>query len=334
MEKRPNICLTPGCPNGIGPEVLAKSLLALGEGHNARFLFAGCPDLLAQAAKRAECHFAEGSFKKEGRVSPKITCLFENHELPPVPPLGDYNEDALIIQARAIQKAITLGQNKTIQGLVTGPIRKAALKHCDTEFAGHTEYLHAHLSADANPPLMAFSGGPFVLGLATIHIPLNKVASQLSQEGLKHHVRRLHALIQTLKQKKEVHLTVLGLNPHAGESGLLGREEEEIIQPAIRSIREDGLSLQGPLSADGFFARFGKPGFEPQVDGVLAMYHDQGLAPYKILAGGRGVNITSGLTIARTSPDHGTADDIAGKNRADASAMRAAIETCLTLVNA
>ena len=180
---------------------------------------------------------------------------------------------------------------------------------------------------------MAFAGGPFVLGLATIHIPLGQVPSHLSREGLKQQVRRLRGLIGQLKNKQDIRLTVLGLNPHAGEDGLLGSEEETIIQPAIQALIEEGLAVNGPVSADGFFARFGKSGFEPQVDGVLAMYHDQGLAPYKILAGGHGVNITSGLSIARTSPDHGTADDIAGKQLADASAMQAAIETCLALVN-
>ena len=333
MENRANICLTPGCPNGIGPEVLAKSLLAIGQNLQAQFFFAGPPSLLTIAAQRAGCEFADGHFLQGHHRSAKVIALFEDHELPPIPPLGEYNEDALIIQARAIQKAVALGQDRAIQGLVTGPIRKAAMQYCDPQFMGHTEYLHAHLAADENPPLMAFAGGPFVLGLATIHIPLQQVASQLSKEGLKQQMRRLHGLIGRLKNKRDIHLTVLGLNPHAGESGLLGSEEEKVIRPAVQTLLEEGISIEGPISADGFFARYGKSGFEPQVDGVLAMYHDQGLAPYKILAGGKGVNITSGLSIARTSPDHGTADDIAGRQLADASAMQAAIETCLALVN-
>lgn len=332
MKKTPTLCITPGCPNGIGPEVLAKALLNLPPKDNANFLFAGAPNLLKTAAQRTACVFENHRFTKDGKTSPPISCLFEDHELPPLPQLGDLTEDALKIQATAIQKAVGLAKTKEIDGLVTGPVRKEALKYLGEKYLGHTEYLHAHLASDANPPLMAFGGGPFLLGLATIHIPIKQVSSHLSVVGLRASIHRLASLSQKIYQKENISLVALGLNPHAGEHGLLGDEEEKIIKPALHSLREEGVRIEGPLSADGFFARFGKKGFEPQVDGVLAMYHDQGLAPYKILARGEGVNITSGLSIVRTSPDHGTADDIAGQNKADAKAMKAAIETCLKLV--
>ena len=334
MSDLPTICLTPGCPNGIGPEVLVESMLRQSSDPAANWQFSGSRQWLRGAAARVGASLSpEGVLSRGPDRSPALTCLFADDELPAIPELGTNGPDALLLQARAIEKAVALAKAQKIQGLVTGPIRKDALKYLPGNFVGHTEYLHAHLAKDESPPLMAFAGGPFLLGLATIHVPLKDVSEQLTRPKIRGALLRLHDLVQKLQRVDAPRLAVLGLNPHAGEAGLLGQEEQTVLKPLLEDLKLEGFTLEGPLSADGFFARFGKTGFEPEVDAVLAMYHDQGLAPYKILAGGRGVNITHGLSIARTSPDHGTAADIAGTQRADWGAMHAAVNTCLKLVD-
>ena len=165
------------------------------------------------------------------------------------------------------------------------------------------------------------------MALATVHIPVEKVAESLSKEGL---VAQLHALRKTLKQDfgvVEPRIAVLSLNPHAGDGGLLGKQEEEIIRPAILEAYEAGTLAFGPLSADGLFASGGYKKY----DAILAMYHDQGLTPFKTLSP-EGVNFTAGLSVVRTSPDHGVAYDIAGKDKADAQSMRNAIYDAIDIV--
>jgi 4-hydroxythreonine-4-phosphate dehydrogenase len=332
MKEMPTLILTPGCPAGIGPEVLAQAMVHIGPQQRVRFVYAGTPAGLKNAAQRSGLEYRQGTFVNAQQASCPIVCLFEDHELPPFPNPGDISEDALRIQAAALQKAVTLAKEGKVHGMVTGPIRKSDMKYLDKGFLGHTEYLHAHLAADEHPPLMAFSGGPFLLGLATIHIPLNQVSASLKPKLLQNSLRRLKDLCTQLNSISTPKLVVLGLNPHAGEDGLLGTEEQMMITPALQPLRDEGMLIQGPVSADGFFARCGKKDHQPDVHGVLAMFHDQGLAPYKILSAGAGVNITCGLKIVRTSPDHGTADDIAGKKSASPDAMTAAIKTCLRLM--
>jgi len=332
MKEERTLILTPGCPAGIGPEVLAQAMLQVGPQENTKFVYAGTAAGLEEAARRSGLRYQKHTFCLGAQTSAPIACLFEDHELPAFPSPGDISEDALRIQAAALDKAVTLAKAGLVHGLVTGPIRKSAMKFLEGAHLGHTEYLHAHLAADAHPPLMAFSGGPFLLGLATIHIPLNQVATSIEPKRLQNALRRLNTLCVQMSSTPKPKLVVLGLNPHAGEEGLLGTEEQTIITPALEPLRNDGMRIQGPVSADGFFARCGKKDHQPDVQGVLAMFHDQGLAPYKILSAGAGVNITCGLKIVRTSPDHGTADDIAGKKSASPGAMLAAIQTCLRLM--
>ena len=332
MTRSKTLLLTPGCPAGIGPEVLAQAMLRVGHTNKIEFLFAGTEEGLTQAANRIGATFYQGVFSKGTQKSAPIRSLFRAEELPAFPKPGDITPEALKIQSAALQKAVELGKTQQIDGIVTAPIRKAAMQNLGTEFLGHTEYLHAHLAADQAPPLMAFSGGPFLLGLASIHVPLAQVPQSLSESIIENALHRLQSLCQKFYQIPNPKLIVLGLNPHAGEDGLLGREEKELIEPTLSKLQNQGLQITGPVSADGFFARFGKKGYEPQAHGVLAMFHDQGLAPYKILSQGAGVNITCGLSLVRTSPDHGTADDIAGKNKANADAMYEAITTSLRLL--
>jgi 4-hydroxythreonine-4-phosphate dehydrogenase len=166
------------------------------------------------------------------------------------------------------------------------------------------------------------------VGLVTIHLPLKRVAHAISPQLIRERVMTVYKALRTDWRIKNPGIAVLGLNPHAGEQQELGEEEETRIAPALRSLRRAGISLDGPFPADGFFARY-RPG---TYDAVIAMYHDQGLIPLKMLARGRGVNVSVGLRIVRTSPDHGTGFDIAGRNLADPSSMRAAMDLAESIV--
>lgn len=224
----------------------------------------------------------------------------------------------------ALERAVADLKAGDIDVLVTAPINKENIQAAEFNFPGHTEYLQASLGAEGNDHalmIMASDSGLRV-ALATIHLPLSEVAANLSTDGL---VKSLEEFNRSLMRDFGVHsprIAVLALNPHAGDGGLLGKEETDIIEPAIAEARNT-LRIQafGPYSADGFFGACHHTRF----DGVLAMYHDQGLIPFKALCGNSGVNFTAGLPYVRTSPDHGTAFDIAGRNQADPQSMRQAI---------
>jgi 4-hydroxythreonine-4-phosphate dehydrogenase len=221
---------------------------------------------------------------------------------------------------KAIECAVDYAKSGKVAGLCTAPINKANLKSgANFNFPGHTEYL-AHI-ANADDVLMLLVAENLRIGVATGHIAIKDVASSLTSLVIK---KKLELMSESLALDfgcASPKIAVLGLNPHAGDNGLMGEEEKTIISPAIRDAKASGVNAFGPYAADGFFGS----GAYKDFDGVLAMYHDQGLAPFKALSFGRGVNFTAGLPIVRTSPDHGTGFDIAGKGIAMADSMRAAI---------
>lgn len=227
----------------------------------------------------------------------------------------------------ALDTALELISNGHAQALVTAPISKESIHMAGFEYPGHTEYL-AHKTKTPNITMMLVSGGLRV-GLLTTHIPLSKVAENITEVNILHRVRNIHhSLIHDFGIPKP-NIAVLGLNPHAGDGGVLGSEEIEIIEPALSKLNQEGIACSGPFPADGWF---GMQQYE-NFDAVLAMYHDQGLAPFKALSFGRGVNFTAGLPIIRTSPDHGTAFAIAGQNKANTDSMIEAITLSHTLIN-
>jgi 4-hydroxythreonine-4-phosphate dehydrogenase len=206
-----------------------------------------------------------------------------------------------------------------IDAVVTAPINKHNIQGADFQFAGHTEYYASQFANEES--LMCMISEKLRLATLTGHIPLSDVAKKLTRELI---IKKLNTLLQSLKYDFGINkprIAVLGLNPHAGEQGMLGIEEGTVIEPAIKHLREQGHLIFGTFPADGFFGTMRYR----QFDVVVSMYHDQGLIPFKMLAFEDGVNYTAGLSIVRTSPDHGTAYDIAGKNIADESSMRAAI---------
>jgi len=228
---------------------------------------------------------------------------------------GDY-------AAKSLASAVKHLKEDQIDLLITAPINKENIQSETFNFPGHTEYLEANLEGKS---LMILMTDELRIGLITGHIPISKVAESITPELLKLKVETMH---QSLKQDfgiSKPKIAVLSLNPHCGDKGVIGKEDDEIIRPTITEIKETGKLVFGPYAADGFF---GSETYK-QFDGVLATYHDQGLAPFKALSFGNGVNFTAGLSHIRTSPDHGTGYDIAGKNKANASSFIEALFTAI-----
>ena len=231
----------------------------------------------------------------------------------------------------ALERAVADLRSGAIDVLVTAPINKDNIQSESFTFPGHTEYLAAAFAGEAEErptPLMILCNDRLRVALVTTHMPIAKVAGAITTEGI---LEKLEIFDRSLTQDFAIvkpRIAVLALNPHAGENGLLGSEEKEVIIPAIGQATEKGIHAFGPYAADGFFGN----GLYDKFDGVLAMYHDQGLAPFKTIAMESGVNFTAGLPYVRTSPDHGTGYDIAGKNSASEESMRCAIYTALDIV--
>jgi 4-hydroxythreonine-4-phosphate dehydrogenase len=208
--------------------------------------------------------------------------------------------------------------------MVTAPVHKAVINEGGFAFSGHTEFLAAITGGD---PVMLLAAGSLRVALATTHLPLAQVPQAITRERLHRVLRVLHHDLQTRFGIAAPRILVAGLNPHAGEGGHLGREEIEVIAPALEALRREGMDLEGPLPADTLFT----PRRLEGADAVLAMYHDQGLPVLKYAGFGHAVNITLGLPIVRTSVDHGTALDIAGTGRADAGSLAAALQAALDI---
>lgn len=246
---------------------------------------------------------------------------------------GTASAEAGAAALAALDAAVADLRAGAIDALVTCPIDKHTIQSETFAFPGHTEYLEASLT-DADTPdterhaLMILATDTLRVALATAHLPIAKVPEALTQELIADKLARFDRSLRRDFGVDHPRIAVLALNPHAGESGLLGDEEEKIIAPAIAAARADGIQAFGPYAADGFFGA----GHHRHFDGVLAMYHDQGLAPFKTLAMDNGVNFTAGLPAVRTSPDHGTGYDIAGKGMASEASLRSALYMAVDVV--
>ncbi len=227
------------------------------------------------------------------------------------PGVGEYAFRSLELTSEALKKG-------HIDAMVTAPVNKNNIANEEREFTGHTGFLGEYFEGD---PLMILSGDQFKVGLVTGHIPIAEVAQSITMEDVVVKIRQLHDALERDFSIRKPKIAVLGLNPHAGDGGLLGEEDKKIIEPAVKTAFEKGIVAMGPYPADGFFGS----GTYTQFDGVLAMYHDQGLVPFKTLHFGQGVNCTANLSVVRTSPDHGTAYDLAGKGKADENSFRHAV---------
>jgi len=224
----------------------------------------------------------------------------------------------------SLQAAVKALQNNDIDILITAPINKHNIQSDDFDFKGHTEYLEANLEGES---LMILMTDEIKIGLVTGHIPVQKIAETITPELLIKKINLLHySLIQDFTIRKPK-IAVLGLNPHCGDNGVIGTEDDEIVKPTLEKIQAEGKLVYGPYSSDSFFGT----GSYKNFDGILAMYHDQGLAPFKTLSFGNGVNFTAGLSRIRTSPDHGTAYEIAGKSLANHNSFKQALYTALDI---
>ncbi|MDH5397295.1 MAG: 4-hydroxythreonine-4-phosphate dehydrogenase PdxA [Cyclobacteriaceae bacterium] len=316
----PRIGITLGDINGIGPEVIIKALSDNRIMNNMTPVIYGSTKTLSYYRKnyhQDEFNYMQVKQKGETIVQKVnvVNCWNEVLEIK----AGEVTEQGAIASRLALQKAVIDLKEGHIDALVTGPINKHNIQSDDFNFPGHTEYLtDAFNSPDS---LMLLVSDDLRIGVVTSHIALKDVANKITSKKI---VNKLRIMVKSLTldfglQKPKI--AVLGLNPHNGDNGLMGNEEAEIISPAIEILREEGTLVFGPFPADGFFGGNMQKGY----DGVLAMYHDQGLVPFKTLAFDTGVNYTAGLPIIRTSPDHGTAYSIAGKNEASETSMRQAI---------
>lgn len=323
---KPLIAITAGDPNGVGYEVIIKSL------HDAHILEICTPIVYGnlQIARRwaktldEELHglqwqpIDEAKQAVPGRIN-IISCYPDDTTVAP----GESTPEAGKAAFLSLQRAAADLQQGTIDALVTAPLNKdtvnGAIGNQPSVFCGHTEYL-AHLFGKDDKSLMMLVSESMRVALVCNHTPITEVAGQITEERILDKIAILHACLMDDFRIRNPRIAVLALNPHAGDNGLIGKEEQEIILPAIEKARAEGKWVFGPYAADGFFGS----GSYAKYDAVLAMYHDQGLTPFKALDM-NGVNFTAGLHIVRTSPDHGTAYDIAGKNQASAESMLHAI---------
>lgn len=324
-DNRLKIGITQGDTNGIGWEVILKTLADSRIAELCTPVVYGSP-AAAGYYRRCIADLEEIAFNtvssardaRRGRVN-LIAC--GPQELRIVP--GEPSPEAGRAAVEALQVAVRDLKEGTLDALVTGPIDKETAQADDFRYTGHTEYLAAELEGS---PMMLMCSDRLRVGLVTTHLPLAEVSAAISRgkitEALDRLARSLVADFGVVKPR----IAVLALNPHAGDGGLLGREEQEIIKPAIVEAFGEGVLAFGPFAADGLFAGGGYAKY----DGILAMYHDQGLAPFKTLSPD-GVNFTAGLSAVRTSPDHGTAFDIAGKDKADPQSMRNAIYAAIDI---
>lgn len=313
------IAITTGDLNGIGIELIIKTL-------SDNRIFQHCTPMIYGSSKalafyRKTLHSSEFNFnitKNADSVLPNkvnlITCLDEEARIEPGSPTADSSKYAF----RSFEYAIADIQSGKADVLITAPVDKNKVSLTDASFKGHTEYLADKFSVQNY--LMLLVSGAMRVGVVTGHIPINQVAQNISVDKIVSKAKTMNASLKQDFGIVKPRIAIFGLNPHAGDGGLIGKEETNIIIPAVKKLNEEGILAFGPYSADGFF---GSDSFT-KFDGILAMYHDQGLVPFKALAFETGVNYTAGLPFVRTSPDHGPAFDIAGKNVASESSFREA----------
>ncbi len=309
-----------GDVNGIGPEVVIGAL------SDSRILNMITP--VVYGSTRVISHYKKlmnleefnySQTKGKGQYLPKtvnvVSCWDDSLEISP----GKASKESGKAARIALEKVVEEAREGLVDAFVTGPIDKYTIHSDQFPFRGHTEYLTKTFNATES--LMLLAGSNLKVGLVTEHIPIKDVSAHLSKERVELKIRLMELSLKKDFNIQKPRIAVLGLNPHAGDEGLIGEEEINIIKPVIADLKSKGKLIFGPFPADGFFGS----GAYAKYDGTIAMYHDQGLIPFKTLAFDNGVNFTAGLPVVRTSPDHGTAYGIAGKNQADCSSMREAI---------
>ena len=313
------IGITTGDINGIGLEVILKTL-------NNPQIKNLCTPIIYGSSKVVSYHknivslddFHFQSLKSAERPNKEkvnvVNCWQDNVNIQ----LGRMNEDGGKYAFKSLEAGVQDLKAGVIDALVTAPINKKAMQMAGFPFPGHTEYLNKELGGKS---VMLMISDNLRIGLVTNHVPLKDVAGMITKELVAEKIRSMNDTLKVDFGIERPMIAVLALNPHAGDEGVIGSEDEDIIRPAIVEAKKKGIMCMGPFPADGFFGS----GQFSKFDGILAMYHDQGLVPFKALTFGNGVNYTSGLSAIRTSPDHGTGFDIAGTNAANPASFRSAL---------
>lgn len=337
MHKNKAIAITQGDSAGIGPEIIAKVF------REQPALLHGCfvvgdvatmrrgAQAIAVAGETSLPVAVIASPDEAWQVPPCCIPVLELPDMPPPAPWGQITDSAGAAAAACVQWAARAALRGEIAALVTAPLHKEALHAGGVTYPGHTELLqaeaaqHAGVAMSEMPVRMMLANDELCTVLVSIHVSLRKALEAVTLDNILQTLQITHAALQRMLGRAP-RIGVAGLNPHAGEGGLFGSEEIDIIAPAIAAARAQGIDAQGPFAPDTVFMRARNvPGHPGEFDVVLAMYHDQGLIPIKYLGVESGVNVTLGLPLVRTSPDHGTAFDIAGQGVADASSLLEAV---------
>lgn len=327
-KKAPIIAVTAGEPAGIGPDLAVR--LAHQQLTNAapyHLVLVADPELLNQRAERLGLKIELPAWSGEPAAAVSMMAVKAAASVTP----GQLNPDNSAYVIDTLKQAVDGCQNGTFDALVTGPVHKGIINQAGISFTGHTEYLAQQCGVENVVMMLVTETADTTLrvGLATTHLPLKDVSAAITQQGLERTIRILHQELESRFDIQQPRILVCGLNPHAGESGYLGREEIEVIGPVVDRLKQQGLNLTGPAPADTAFT----PPMLAQADVVLAMYHDQGLPVLKYAGFGQAVNVTLGLPIIRTSVDHGTALELAGTGDIDSGSMDAAIRLACKLTN-
>ena len=325
IDNKVIVGISQGDINGIGLEVVLKTLLEPG-------IADICTPVLFSSQKTVSYYrkvlgleeFSFNPMREFSQINSKKVNVFVCYEEEVNIEMGKLTEVGGKYAYISLEKATQALLDKNIDVLVTAPINKSNIQSDNFKFIGHTEYLGSKF--EGQPLMLMCSESGLRIALVTGHVSIKEVVSKLSIDVVAEKINQLHqSLIKDFGIRKPK-IAVLGLNPHAGDNGAIGNEDKEIITPAIEKTKVDGL-IYGPYAADGFFGN----SVYKQFDAVLAMYHDQGLIPFKTIAFNEGVNYTAGLTVVRTSPDHGTAFEIAGKNIANEQSFKKAIYTAIDI---
>ncbi|MBN1586195.1 MAG: 4-hydroxythreonine-4-phosphate dehydrogenase PdxA [Candidatus Omnitrophica bacterium] len=302
------IGITLGDPAGVGPEVVARSLSDPAVSGAAEFRIIGDAEVWKRACRRLRIAVPPHPFEDLQNVESPVQ-------------MGRMEAKCGQASLQYLDRALELWKSGEIDALVTAPLCKEAVNLSGVSFSGHTGYLARALGVDL--PVMVLAGGTVRVILVTEHVPLREVPGLISKERIVRMVRIAAADLKEAFGLRRRRIAVCGLNPHAGEGGLLGTEDRDLVAPAVRCLKEEGLDVHGPFPSDGIFPDV----YQGKYDAVVCMYHDQGLTPLKMVFRQVSVNCTFGLPFVRTSPAHGTAFDIAGKGKADPHSTMQAICT-------
>ena len=321
----PILGISTGDPNGIGIEVILKSLEKINFiGKFTPVIFSNY-NLIEEQKRIFNVNCEIVPINNIENLSRNSVNVFNINNKDFDIEFGKSNSDGGDVSRLSLRLAVEFLKNSMIDGLVTGPINKNNIQNNDFNFKGHTDFLDSCFNGQA---LMFMVSSEIKIALLTEHIPIDKVVGEITTELIKSRIKLVEKSLKNDFNINKPKIAVLSINPHVGDGGVIGKHDDIILSPTIQEVSESGIDISGPFASDSFFGTNMYKSF----DAIIASYHDQGLIPFKTLTFGNGVNFTAGLDIVRTSPDHGTAYDIAGKNIANPSSFSSAILEALNII--